>query len=99
MMLLIFSSVNSTSSFVLNLLNEKRTDWQSSWCGNSANTWDPWLDPDENALPPDAAIPWISKLNNNIELQTSAGKHTLRTVYKLFSGLVSPLNLILVRQS
>ena len=53
------------------------------------------FEPEEQALPPEAAIPCISKLKSSIELHTSLGKQTLSTVYRLLLGSIWPLKEIL----
>src|SRR6476620_1262677 len=78
-----FSITLSTSSFVLYLLNEKRT---VTWLGlllTARITWLPASAPLVHALPPLAQILLISRLKSIISLFSVFGKLTLKTVYKL----------------
>src|SRR5450755_256032 len=83
-------TTESTSSFVLYLLNEKRT---ATWLGlllMARITCEPWSAPLVQALPPLAQILPISRLNSSISDLSVLGKDTFSTVYRLFpSG--SPL--------
>src|SRR3546814_2966395 len=85
-------TTKSISSRVLFLEKEKRTHGRSVSAWMAWSTCDPISDPELHALPPEAEIPEISKLNSNISARSVQGNDTLSTVYKLFSGVVSPLN-------
>src|SRR5574343_788917 len=86
-----FSTTVSISSLVLFLQNEKRTAALLLGEPIAVNTCEPTFEPEEQALPPEEEIPAMSKLNNIISPISDSGKDTFNTVYKLFSGLISPL--------
>src|SRR5690606_14411923 len=81
----------SISSRVLFLQNEKRTLGRSGSTPIACNTWEPMSDPELQALPPEADMPAMSKLNNIISAMSVHGNETFNTVYKLFSAAMSPL--------
>ena len=86
-----FSTTLSISSFVLFLLNEKRT---VTWLGllfTARITCEPWSAPLVQALPPLAQILLISRLKSIISLFSVLGKLALNTAYRLLPN-GSPLN-------
>src|SRR5690606_36691545 len=85
-----FDTTTSTSSFVVYLLNEKRTDGLLGLDPIAVKTCEPILDPELQALPPEAEIPAISRLKSNISAISISGKQTFKTVYKLFLESRSP---------
>src|SRR5690606_1582503 len=89
-----FLTTKSISSRVLFLENEKRTHGRSLSAWMACNTCDPIADPELHALPPEAEIPEISRLNSSISAMSVHGKDAFSTVYKLFSRVMSPLNWI-----
>src|SRR5690606_31336629 len=84
-------TVKSISSFVLYLLKEKRTDGRVGLQSNAFNTWLPISEPELHALPPDAEIPAMSKLNKSMSAICVQGKETFNTVYNELSASILPL--------
>src|SRR6186997_2551085 len=85
-------TTRSTSSFVLFLLKENRTVTRSEFGLIAPITWLDMFAPLVHALPPEAQILFMSRLNKISSLFWVFGKFTLNTVYKLQpSG--SPLRL------
>ena len=87
-----FATTISISSLVLYLEKENLTAERVGSDLIPVSTCEPTFEPEEQALPPDTEIPAMSKLNNNISPISLGGKETFKTVYKLFSGSISPLN-------
>ena len=65
-------------------LNEKRIEVRPSSCSpKEDNTWEGWVLPLEQALPPEQATPSKSKRNSIMPFFSWAGKFALSTVYRL----------------
>src|SRR5690606_41760182 len=85
------STTRSTASFVLCRQTEKRIGTIESSGQTLLITWLLWFAPLLQALPPEAHIPAISKLYNNISDFSVFGNPTFSTVYRLLP-FTSPLN-------
>src|SRR5690606_19432577 len=85
-----FDTTTSTSPFVLYLLNEKRTDGVLGLDPTADNTCEPILEPELQALPPEAEIPAISRLKSDISAISISGKQSFKSVYELFLESSSP---------
>jgi hypothetical protein len=77
-----FSTAKSISSGVLYLLKEKRIAPRLELGYKAPNTCEPVVAPLEHALPPEAEMPWRSRLNTGAFHfhQTRAGIHLIQCI-------------------
>jgi hypothetical protein len=80
------ATVKSTSSLVLYFENENLTEGLFGLAPIAVSTCEPMSVPELHALPPDAEIPAISRLNNNMSAISISGNDAFNTVYKLLPG-------------